>query len=258
MPRAAREPSGVHNFFRDVFFLRSACARACVLAFAVISSVSEFWLAPSAPGRMFPGVARAGLWRACADVASVPPRSSRDSSSVTRFLDEVRISFTGLGRKDATPGRCEGASALYGDVYGRNHWPTIVACRALVILYLFMSAMELCVLSFYYWRRRKRARGGFATASSCAYSTLATGAAVATSVAYATLVASIRDDTPWYVPDRGAFARFLGWGYWMFLACACASTTHWLWNVVDWDRASRARWERASRRNNDAETQMHE
>jgi len=242
------------RFFRDVFFVRSACLRACVVAFAVISTASEFWLAPSAPGKMFPGVARAGLWRACADVASVPPRSSRDSSSVTRFLDEVRRSFAGLGRDDASPGRCERAALLYGEIYGTNYWPSIVACRALAITYVFTSAVELVVVVFYYARRRKRARGGFATASSCVYSTLATGAAVSVCVAYAALVASIRETTPSYVPDRVAFSRFVGWGYWMFLACACVSTILCIVSVVDWDRASRRRWERASRRDDDETT----
>lgn len=240
------------RWFRARAFGRVVLVRVLVLGFAVVATVSEHWLEPRAPGTMFPGVARAGLWRACAHYASSSP--VRDRSSIARWWREVERSFRGIHGLDQFPPECVGAEALYGDVYETNYWPSITGTRAAAIGFIFASILELTVLVFYFLRRRRVSKGGFATASSVSYSILAWVCAVAACVVYATLVRDIRKNTPAYVKNGNAvFTDWLGWGFWMFLACAATHTLMLACSIRDWDAASRARFAERMDRSDNAE-----
>ena len=75
-------------------------------------------------------------------------------------------------------------------------------------------------------------------------------AAICACVAYASIVAYVRADTPTHVPGlrKANFTAYLGWGYWMFLTCGCAHLVSFVFSLVEWDRASKARARRRRRR----------
>ena len=232
--------------YRTLCFVELAAFKALALGFVVVAVVSEYWLEPRAPARTVPGLSRAGLWRVEYHVGGVDETRGLPRSSVSRFWREVERSFRGLGDdagREGRPGRA------YANLFGRSHATRFRVTQATAIAFLFALALEWIVLVFYFARRRER-RGGFATASSTTYSGAGAAAAICACVAYASIVAYVRADTPTHVPGlrKANFTAYLGWGYWMFLTCGCAHLVSFVFSLVEWDRASKARARRRRRR----------
>lgn len=231
------------KFYRVAFFVRFSAWRALTLAFAVVSLCSEQWLEPKRPARALPGISRAGLWRVCYHFSNIDARRP-DRSSITRWWREMETSFRGLGR-DSRQCSTE-IGEFYGDVFGGNHMSLVELTRACAVGFIFYGAMEL-VCEVFYFIRRRRAKAGFASTSAAVYGGFAEIACIIACVSYAVLVARVRADMPSYIA-KDAFVDYLGWGYWMWLTCACAHSLSWTFVIVDWDSASKARAARRSHR----------
>jgi len=239
------------RFYRTVCFVRYAAFKALALGFVVVSVVSEYWLAPRAPASSVPGLARAGLWRAEYHVGGFDDDGTAcglPRSSVSRFWCELEGSFRRLGERAGREGREGRPGRVYANVFGRSHAVRFRLAQATAFAFTFALTLEWIVLVFYFVRRRGR-RDGFATASSTAYSGIGAAMATCACVSYASIVAYVRADTPTHVPGlrKAAFTAYLGWGYWMFLTCACAHVATFGFSAFDWDRASKARARRRRR-----------
>jgi len=238
------------RFYRTACFVRYAAFKVLALGFVVVSIVSQYWLEPRAPASSVPGLARAGLWRAEYHVGGVDDDGTAcrlPRSSVSRFWCELERSFVRLGDGDGA-GRERRPGRVYANIFGRSHAVRFRVTQATSIGFAFALTLEWIVLVFYFVRRRGR-RDGFATASSTAYSGIGAAMATCACVSYASIVAYVRADTPTHVPGlrKAAFTAYLGWGYWMFLTCACAHVTTFGFSAFDWDRASKARARRRRR-----------
>lgn len=184
---------------------------------------SRYWV------RGVRGVAHSGVftgpcfWNdADADVAVA------DASSLARFAREIKASFSSFADDgDVARGRC--ARSAVGSFLGcaldaRANIGLARAGQACVAAYAWFLMLEsVCVV---YYAMTRRSRGLMVSSvSQLVYGTVACATGASGSIALARAIRSVAKDARAVSGDVDGVALrdILGWGFWLFVSCVCAS-----------------------------------
>jgi len=235
------------RFYRCFFLSCAVVARVVVLAGAIVALFSEHWMLGPVRGQRVgvPGLAHVGLWRACATGG----RSDNVNDDIRAWWRDAERGFVDVGKDDWLE-RCGQASSYWNAAsFGGPKMKILWSVRACVIGYIGYSTLELICLVFYGALPSRQRRGlGVSSKSVVAYGALTSAIGVAACVAFASMVESVRRSTPTrFGVHRFAFYRYIGWGFWLFLACACASILCVLYSTFDLAETTRGRRQRRRR-----------
>ena len=184
---------------------------------------SRYWV------RGVRGVAHSGVftgpcfWNdADADVAVA------DASSLARFAREIKASFSSFADDgDVARGRC--ARSAVGSFLGcaldaRANIGLARAGQACVAAYAWFLMLEsVCVV---YYAMTRRSRGLMVSSmSQLVYGTVACATGASGSIALARAIRSVAKDARAVSGDVDGdpLRDILGWGFWLFVSCVCAS-----------------------------------
>ena len=228
------------RFYRCFFLACAVVARVVALAGAIVALFSERWMLGPVRGAQIgvPGLSRVGLWRACATGG----RDGGDGGDDPAWLRDAARGFTGVTADDWLA-RCSDAATYWNAAaFGGSKMKTLWTARACAIGYVGYGALELACLVFYGASPSRRRRGlGVSSASAVAYGAVSSALGAAACVAFASMVERVRRSTPTrYGVHRFAFHRYIGWGFWLFLACACASCSWLAYSARDVAQTTRA------------------
>jgi hypothetical protein len=239
------------RFYRRFFLSCAVVARVVVLAGAIVALFSEHWMLGPARGQRVgvPGLAHVGLWRACA-TGGRDVREDNDDGEIYAWWRDAERGFVDVG-KDDWLARCGDASTYWNVAFGGPKMKSLWSVRACAIGYVGMGALELICLVFYGALPSRQRRGlGVSSKSVVTYGALTSALGGAACIAFASIVERIRRATPTQIGvHRFAYYRYIGWGFWLFLACACASILCVLYSAFDLAETTRGRGRRRRHRN---------
>ena len=262
-------------------FACTIAARAAIIAFACIATLSRYWMRDDDGGKV-PGIVNVGLFLGPCYWTD-DDNDDDDGASLERWAREVKRSFDGFRARDDGYARCDrSVRAFYACAFDArdgsdSNSKTDVAARALraaqacAIAFLWLACVELACAVYYYAaraRKRRRRRGrrrrrdddddddgdadgeALSSASQIAYGGFALAFATITLAIVASAIRRVVDGALRRVAtndddDRVALRDVLGWGYWMFLACACAHAAALATTTVEFRAGAR---DRAARR----------
>ena len=208
--------------------------RACVVAHALAMRLvimgacacaigSRYWV------RGVRGVAHSGIfigpcfWNDDSDAVAA------DASSLARFAREIKASFSSFADDgDVARGRC--ARSAVGSFLGcaldarMGNVGLARAGQACVAAYAWFLMLEsVCVV---YYTMTRRSRGLMVSSvSQMVYGTTACATGASGSIALARAFRSVAKDARAVSGDVDGVALrdILGWGFWLFVSCVCAS-----------------------------------
>jgi len=120
--------------------------------------------------------------------------------------------------------------ALYARETVKIRW-----AQACATAYVWFSVLDaVCLVYFFIARRKSKIPSGMSSVSGVTYSSFAVvfGAAALALIATATMNV-VRDVRGEIVVSKRAFREYFGWGYWMLLACECASVMFLTFSAVE-------------------------